>query len=279
MVPDPARLSVSIVVYQADLAVLRATITSLGAAVDRAREAGVLGGAALYLIDNGTADTAALDCVVADALAPFAGRLALEILRGHGNVGYGMGHNLALARADGRYHLVLNPDVVLDPEALLEGSRYLEAHAEVGMVTPQARTASGDRQYLCKRHPSVVVLGLRGVGPQWLRRAFRRRLDRYEMRDLPDDTPSSPIPIASGCFMLCRRDALAAVAGFSPEYFLYFEDFDLSLRFGRHAAIAYVPAVKIVHAGGDAAAKGGAHRRMFIRSGLTFFRRQGWRLW
>jgi hypothetical protein len=131
---------------------------------------------------------------------------------------------------------------------------------------------------LCKRYPSVLVLGLRGFGPAFLRRWFRRVLDRYEMRDLPDDAPTSPIPIASGCFMLCRRQPLAAIGGFSPEYFLYFEDFDLSLRFAEHAALAYVPTVRIRHAGGDAAGKGWDHRRMFIRSGVTFFRRHGWRL-
>jgi len=58
-----------------------------------------------------------------------------------------------------------------------------------------------------------------------------------------------------------------------------FEDFDLSLRFARQAAIAYVPAVRIRHAGGDAAGKGWAHRGMFIRSAFTFFQRHGWRLW
>jgi hypothetical protein len=261
-----------------DLAVLRATVVALGAAVDRAQNAGVLAGATLCLVDNGTADTAALDRTVADALAPYAGRLSLEILRGHGNVGYGAGHNLALARADSRYHLVLNPDVVTDGAAVEEGVRYLEAHPEAAMIAPHARDEAGVRQYLCKRYPSVAILALRGFAPGWLRRRFRRRLEHYEMRDLADDAPCSPIPIASGCFMLCRTAALVSVGGFSPAFFLYFEDFDLSLRLGRIARIAYVPRVRIVHAGGDAARKGWAHRRLFVRSALEFFRRHGWRL-
>jgi GT2 family glycosyltransferase len=277
-VTDPGRLSVSLVVFRPDLAVLRVTVASLGAAVERAREAGALAGAVLYLVDNGTVDTASLDRTVADALAPFAGRVSLEILRGHGNVGFGVGHNLAIARADSRYHLVLNPDVVADGAAVEEGVRYLEAHPEVAMIAPHALSETGTRQYLCKRYPSVAILGLRGFGPGWLRRRFRRRLDHYEMRDIADDAPYSPIPIASGCFMLCRTAALVSVGGFSPAFFLYFEDFDLSLRLGRIARIAYVPSVRIVHAGGDAAGKGWAHQRLFVRSALEFFRRHGWRL-
>ena len=99
------------------------------------------------------------------------------------------------------------------------------------------------------------------------------------MRDLGVDEVTTGIPIASGCFMFARRELLQRLGGFAPEYFLYFEDFDLSLRLGRVADIAYVPQVQIVHVGGYAAGKGWAHRRMFMRSAMTFFRRHGWRLW
>ena len=272
-------LSVSIVVFRPDLEELAETLRSLGVAAERAREAGALGRVGLWLVDNGGAVAAGLEDTIAATLGRFAPWLRVEVLSAHGNVGYGRGHNLAITRAGAGYHLVLNPDVILEPDALLEGIRYLESHSEVGLIAPRVYDTTGGRQYLCKRYPSVMVLALRGFGPASLRRRFGRMLDRYEMRDLPDDAPTSPIPIASGCFMLCRRQPLAAIGGFSPEYFLYFEDFDLSLRFARQAAIAYVPAVRIRHAGGDAAGKGWAHRGMFIRSAFTFFRRHGWRLW
>jgi GT2 family glycosyltransferase len=270
-------LSVSIVVFRLDLQELTATLSSLGLAAERARVAGLLQRVELWLVDNGEVGAGLKDSLA--ALARFAPWLRVEILSSHGNVGFGRGHNLAIARAGARYHLVLNPDVILEADALVEGLRYLQSHPEVGLITPRVYDTTGGRQYLCKRYPSVMELALRGFGPAFLRRRFGRMLDRYEMRDLPDDSPTSPIPIASGCFMLCRRQPLAAIGGFSPEYFLYFEDFDLSLRFAGQAAIAYVPAVRIRHAGGDAAGKGWAHRGMFIRSGFTFFRRHGWRLW
>jgi GT2 family glycosyltransferase len=272
-------LSASIVVFRPDLEVLADTLRSLGVAAERAREAGTLGRVELWLVDNGGAVTAGLEDTLAAALTPFAPWLSVQVLSSHGNVGFGRGHNLAITRAGAGHHLVLNPDVILEADALVEGLRYLQSHPEVGLITPRVYDTTGGRQYLCKRYPSVMVLALRGFGPAFLRRRFGRILDRYEMRDLPDDTPTSPVPIASGCFMLCRRQPLAAIGGFSPEYFLYFEDFDLSLRFAGQAAIAYVPAVRIRHAGGDAAGKGWAHRGMFIRSAFTFFRRHGWRLW
>jgi GT2 family glycosyltransferase len=270
-------LSVSIVLFRPDLNVLRSTLRSLRDALEEAREAHVIDSARIDIVDNGSVDEPAIDVLVEQSLggAPW---LAIAVRRGHGNVGYGRGHDIAIREARGSYHLVLNPDVVLKSGAITEAARFLEAHPRVGLVTPQVHNGQGGREYLCKRHPGILVLALRGFGPSWLRRPFRRQLDRYEMRDLPADQVATGIPIASGCFMFARRELLQRLGGFSSEYFLYFEDFDLSLRLRRLADIAYVPRVQIVHMGGYAAGKGWKHRRMFLRSAMTFFRHHGWKL-
>lgn len=280
--PPAAALSTSIVVFRPDLDALRATLASLRSALERARDDGTLASATCTLVDNGSPDEAAVDTLVAQTLGAGDDRAASirsTIVRGHGNVGYGHGHDLAIARAAGDYHLVLNPDVTLDPAAISEAVRYLETHPETGMVTPHVVNDAGGREFLCKRYPTLLVLALRGFAPPWLKAPFRRRLERYEMRDLPEHAVATGIPIATGCFMLARLETLRAAGGFSMAYFLYFEDFDLSLRLGRLADIAYVPAVRIVHGGGYAAGKGWAHRRLFLESAVTFFQRNGWRLW
>jgi GT2 family glycosyltransferase len=272
-------LGISIVVYHSDAAALRAGLESLRNALSHTCRAGLLDHATVWLIDNGSDHPAELDRLAIEALAPGDRWLRLEVLRGHGNVGYGSGHDLALSRAGATWHLVLNPDVVMHPDAISEGIGYLRDHPEVALVTPHAVDAEGRRQFLCKRYPSLLVLGLRGFAPERLRRWFRSLLDRYEMRDMHEHEVATGIPIASGCFMLARAEVLRAIGGFSTRYFLYFEDFDLSLRLGRIADIAYVPAVHIVHGGGDAARKGRLHQRLFLRSAITFFRSHGWKLW
>ena len=77
--------------------------------------------------------------------------------------------------------------------------------------------------------------------------------------------------------MLVRGECLTAVEGFDERYFLYFEDFDLSLRLGRLGKLLFAPQVRIVHHGGYAARKGWRHLQMFMRSGLRFFNQHGWR--
>lgn len=84
-------------------------------------------------------------------------------------------------------------------------------------------------------------------------------------------------PIVSGCFMLFRTEPLKALKGFDPRYFLYFEDYDLSLRTAKLARIAYVPAVRVIHHGGGASRKGMAHVRMFVASAFKFYNRFGWK--
>jgi len=70
---------------------------------------------------------------------------------------------------------------------------------------------------------------------------------------------------------------VAAIGGFADAFFLYFEDFDLSLRAAAAGRLAYVPSVRIVHHGGHAARKGLRHVFLFVGSAMTFFGRHGWR--
>jgi GT2 family glycosyltransferase len=276
VVPPPS-LSVGVVVYQAELRVLVATLESLQVAVARARAVHEVDRVALTVIDNGTDDVPGLERAVASVLPSGAG-VDLETRRGQGNVGYGRGHNLAIAGSGADFHLVLNPDVLLEPDAILEALRFLRAHPEVGLLAPEVRGEDGGLQYLCRRYPSVLVLLLRGFAPDFVQRRFARRLHHYELRDQLEQPVVRQIPLASGCFMFARRALLQAVGGFSPGYFLYFEDYDLSLRLHRLAEIAYVRRVRIRHFGGGAAGKGGRQVRLFVESAYRFFRTHGWKL-
>jgi GT2 family glycosyltransferase len=77
--------------------------------------------------------------------------------------------------------------------------------------------------------------------------------------------------------MLWRRDVLTVLKGFDPRFFLYFEDFDISLRAGKVTRVAAVAVVRIAHFGGGAARKGWKHVRMFARSARLFFGLHGWK--
>jgi GT2 family glycosyltransferase len=280
-------LSVSVVIHQLDEDVLGSTLQSLLTAVRTARSLGQIAQGHLYLVDNSESvgNQVALQRL-ASQLADCNPELDARVISGHGNVGYGRGHNLAMQAADQQpnssqgehYHLVLNPDVIMQPDAIAEGLGWLSAHPDTVAVAPTIDDGRGDRASACKRYPTVFDFLLRGFAPVFVRRRFAGRLARYEMRDLPADRPTENIPIISGCFMLFRQAALRQLNGFDPAYFLYFEDFDLSLRTHQLGSLTYLPSMHITHLGGHSAKKGLRHIAMFARSALRFFSTHGWRL-
>jgi GT2 family glycosyltransferase len=266
-----ADLSASVVVYHPDAALLARTLASLALAASAATGSGR--SLHLFVVDNGGLP----DISESIDLLSRVG-IAHTLIQGHGNVGYGRGHNLAIERSVSKYHLILNPDIDIEPDALLKAFEFMEAHPEAGLLTPAIVDDAGRLQYLCRQYPTLVDLFVRGFLPAAARRAFAARLARYEMRATINerDTVWDP-PIVSGCFMLFRTDVLKRLAGFDARYFLYFEDYDLSLRTHELARVVYTPSVRVLHHGGGAARKGFPHIRMFVASAFKFFNRFGWK--
>ncbi|MDT8843415.1 glycosyltransferase [Paraburkholderia fungorum] len=266
-------LSVSVVVYRPDKQQLAQTLQGLAVAFDALTEVNASFGLSVCIVDNGGLPDIT---VLMDKLRSRGAMCT--VIAGQGNVGYGCGHNLAIERSASAYHLVLNPDIDLDRDALKCAVEFLGGHRDVGLLTPRIGDEAGRIQYLCRRFPTLLDLFVRGFLPARARGFFKGRLARYEMQDLINDRDVvwDP-PIVSGCFMLFRTSVLKALAGFDPRYFLYFEDYDLSLRTHDFARVAYVPAVRVLHHGGGAARKGYSHIRMFAASAFRFFNRFGWK--
>ena len=271
-------LCVSVVVYHSDLARLEETLAALLVAVQKAREAAALTTVAVLIVDNSVCR------VYHQALHDTIGQLPWErtevvcrVLQASANLGYGAGHNMALEQGASDCHLVLNPDIVTDSRALAVGLRYLREHPQVVLVCPRGELADGSPAYLSKRMPSVLVLALRAFAPPWLQARFAARLAAYAMHDVHSAGRPSAVPLASGCFMLVRGAVLRRVGGFDPAFFLYFEDYDLSLRLAGLGDLHHLPEMRVRHYGGETARKGLRHVAYFLRAGLRFFHRYGWR--
>ncbi|MCY1669361.1 glycosyltransferase family 2 protein [Rhizobium sp. SL86] len=261
-------LSVCIVIYRPDLEELGRTLASFDTALPPVAQID-----RFILVDNSPKPQN-----LRDWLTNISPTLPFKVFSGQGNIGFGGANNLCLSQV-GDYHLVLNPDVELAPDSLEKALAFMEAHPECGLLTPLVYGTDGKRQFLCKRYPAVLDLALRGFAPRWLQQLFKKRLDRYQMAEMSEDAVFWDPPIVSGCFMLFRGDVFKGLNGFDPDYFLYFEDFDLSLRTAQISRIAFVPQVRIIHGGGHASRKGAWHVWQFVKSGLTFYRKFGLKLW
>ena len=225
----------------------------------------------LHVVDNASPG---------DYAARLQQRLDVPILRSGGNYGFGYGHNVGFRRAPAsRYYLVLNPDIVIPPGSLETMVAYLEAHPEIGLLTPRILSPAGIQQHLNKRNPTVFDLAARRFLPAFLQRQrwIRRRMDRYVMLDCGYDEPLE-VPYISGCFMLFRTETLRETGLFDEQFFLYLEDADITRRVREKARAVYFPGACVTHKWSR-----GSHRSwkltwVTMRSAVTYFRKWGWQL-
>lgn len=280
------KLLISEVVYTWDEPVLRTALRSLSDSLSQAAQTGELESAELWLSYNGKQP---LDENKAAQLVNVEFDWPVRLLWNQPNLGYGGTNNLALNQMFEEFShqpgptsiLVINPDVVLESDAIAESIRHLKSRPKCGLVCPMILDWQGRKDALGhKRYPSLAVLAARLLYLLFRLPPVQSLNERYEYRDVPAETPQDDIELCSGCYMVGRFDYWQQLGGFDGRFFMYFEDFDLAVR-GRKMGWQnhYVPTVKIRHAGGGVGTKDWRHRLWFIRSAFRFFNRHGWRLW
>jgi hypothetical protein len=219
-------------------------------------------------VDNGSSDE------IRNAVQAMGG----IYLRPRKNIGFGRGHNLALkqlAGVDAPYHLILNPDIAFDVEALGRLAQIMDSHSDVGLVMPRILYPDGSNQYLCKLLPAPVDLVLRRFLPRPWRGLGQERIASYELRTLDYDAPAY-VPSLSGCFMFARRSALDAVGGFDERFFLYMEDVDLCRRMLAVSRLLYWPGVTVEHVHQMGSYRNRKLLFLHIRSAVQYFNKWGW---
>ncbi|WP_323922687.1 hypothetical protein [Aeromonas caviae] len=202
-------VSISIVTYNANMSMLSLTLNKLKGAVDFISDNDVEINTVLTLIDHSPFPDS---MVQSDSVFQCFG-CGSKLINDPLNPGFGAGHNRALL-SDTKYHLILNPDLEVAPDALKNALEFMERHPECGLLTPFATWADGEVQRLCKGYPTVFDLLLRGFAPAFVKKLFQTRLAKYEMADQLNnhDVLWDP-PIVSGCFMLFRTDVLQQLEG------------------------------------------------------------------
>jgi len=260
-------LSISIVVYDLDEPVLKQCLQSLETAITKCMLSKRLSSWSLTIIDNGRNG---------ESLNRFDSA-NIHIIENPQNIGYGAAHNQVMMSQESNFHLILNPDVVLAPDYFFQTIGLMASNTDVVLAGPKGNTAFGTNAHLCKRYPSLLVLFIRGLGQDWISILFSKQISRYEYHDLPDSGVSD-VELLSGCCMFARTQTLKDVGGFDDSLFLYFEDFDLSLRMQKAGRVVFFPASNIVHFGGNSAKKGIHHIKLFVLSAFRFFQKHGWKI-
>ncbi|MEO6829311.1 MAG: sugar transferase [Acidobacteriaceae bacterium] len=258
MRPGTAALSISLVTYDTEPAVLAEALTSIA---DSTLSANV------YVVDNSASP----------ALGATAERFNAVYIHSGSNIGFGRAHNLALKAIgnSSKYHVILNPDISFGPNVLDELHGFMEINPEIGWVMPQVLYPDGSRQDLCKRLPSPWDLFRRRFLAAYGLDFFLAGQNRFLCGDL-DLTRPRPVPYLSGCFALVRTEVLQAVGGFDEQFFMYLEDTDLTRRIGERALTVYYPYASVYHAHGRGSYRSARLLGHHLLSTVQYFSKWGW---
>ncbi|MES2684568.1 MAG: glycosyltransferase family 2 protein [Pseudomonadota bacterium] len=189
----------------------------------------------LCLVDNASTDGSA------DWIATHLPQARL--LRCAENIGFGRGHNLALAGCTTPFALLLNPDCEIDTEAMQRLTRCLEDFPSALLTVPRLVYPDGREQ---DNHRGFTVQG-------------GRPIERYT----PPEGPAC-CEMVSGAAMMVRVSVFRELGGFDPWFFLYWEDEDLCYRARRQQrAVIFDPRVVGCHA--EKKSSRPSARTLFIR--------------
>ncbi|MEG0803583.1 MAG: glycosyltransferase family 2 protein [Pygmaiobacter sp.] len=223
---------------------------------------------AFYVIDNASPDGAG-----AMLAREFDKDARVEVLCLPTNIGFGSGHNTVLGRLSSEYHVVLNPDITVDSDVLAQLCRYLDAHPDVVMVTPQLRFPDGSAQNVAKRQPTFLAL----LARQLHLGILKKYEDHYLMLD-EDLSMEQDVQFCSGCFFVMRTAVFQAIGGFDENYFMYVEDADLTRKALQQGRVVYQPACYVYHAWHRTTKRSAKHFWMQVHSMGRYFKKWGFQL-
>ena len=194
-------------------------------------------------------DNASTDGSAAAVTAEFPQAVVLAQSR---NLGFGRANNVGLERCQGRFVLLLNPDVTINPQALGRMTDFLITRQDAAAVGPRVLFPDGRLDPDARRSfPVPSSLFYRTVG---LSRLFpkSRRFGRHNMGHIPETDVHEMDAGTAACLMV-RMTALDRVGFFDPRYFMFGEDIDLCYRLKLGGwKVFYLPSASAIHHKGAA---------------------------
>jgi GT2 family glycosyltransferase len=212
----------------------------------------------ILVVDNASPDGSA------EAIAStFGDRITLEAL--DRNVGFARANNLAARSATSRYMLLLNPDTIVDAEAIQTLLGFAADHPRAGIWGGRTIFADGSLNPTCcwaRATPwSLLCYGLGLHSLLGESRLFNPEAYGGWLRDA-----DRPVDIVTGCFLMIERSLWDRLEGFDPTFFLSGEEADLCLR---AIAIGHQPifcaSAQIVHHSSQSFASPAEREIAFLR--------------
>ena len=142
---------------------------------------------------------------------------SLHILRNAHQMGFAQNHNQAFKLIQGRYFVILNPDLIFEQPVFEQLINSLHAH-QADVIAPKIIDENGTLQDSFRALPSPFEL-------------IRRRLPGYKFEAYQPDSAGLIHPDwMAGMFWLMKSNTYRQLGGMDESYRLYLEDVDFCTR-------------------------------------------------
>lgn len=195
------------------------------------------------------------------------------------NLGFAKLVNQGLKKAQGRYILILNADIIIERRSADMLIEQLKKDSTIGIIGPRLLNFDGQTQSSCFRFYSPLVILYRRTSLGKLRFA-KKKIDNFLYRD-KDLNKTQEVDWLMGSAIMTSQEAVRAIGPMEENFgFMYFEDVDWCRRFWEKGfKIIYYPAVTMFHYHGKGSASQGALKavilnkltREHIKSAVKYF--------
>lgn len=180
------------------------------------------------------------------------------------SLGYGAALNKGMKLAENEYVVCMNSDISLKENALPILVASLQNHSKCGMAGPKILDTKGRIQLTCSQVPhawqSLFVWS-------WLRKIWPLAIENWYRLGNFDHNTSRYVPSVSGACFVVRKPEWEALGGADEKLKLYFEEFDLALRYrGVDLKVWFCAESVIIHFGQASTKKLQGISKIFLNS-------------
>jgi len=174
----------------------------------------------------------------------------LMCIRNSINSGFAKACNMGIAAyAESDYFLFLNPDCIMEKDALEKLLSCMKSFPQAGIAGPLLLNPNGTEQAGGRRSiPTPWRSFIHTFGLSKLNKHYAGIFPDFVLHEQP--LPEGPVEIEaiSGACMLVRRDAFLDIGFMDTGYFLHCEDLDWFMRCRQMGwKIMFVPDARVIH--------------------------------
>jgi len=223
----------------------------------------------ILVVDNASSEKLSLK-------SETTGKIKVQVIENKENLGFSGGNNIGIKQAlknNADYVLILNNDTFVAPDFLNQLMKVAEKNQNAGILVPKIYFAP-EFEYHKERYSEKEkgkVFWYAGGKMDWKNViGSNRGVDEVDKGQFEKEEETE---MATGCCMLIRREVLERIGNFDENYFLYYEDADLTMRAKKNGfKIIYVPSSIVWHKNaGSTGGSGSALQDYYITRNRLLF--------